>query len=109
MAKESKTPMTIDDYYIKKTNPVVKVLIYIFLAFWLLVNLFPLYWMFTFSFKTNEEIYGKNVAGLPHEWNWQYYKIAMERVNMIKLFGNSILVAVITIAITITLITNKSL
>ncbi len=101
MAKESKTPMTIDDYYIKKTNPVIKVLIYIFLAFWLLVNLFPLYWMFTFSFKTNEEIYGKNVAGLPHEWNWQYYKIAMERVNMIKLFSNSILVAVITIAITI--------
>lgn len=93
--------MTIDDYYIKKTNPVFRVLIYIFLAFWLVVNLFPLYWMFTFSLKTNPEIYGKNVVGLPQEWHWEFYKTAMERVDMIKLFANSIVVAVITIIITI--------
>ncbi len=93
--------MTIDDYYIKKTNPVFRVLIYIFLAFWLVVNLFPLYWMFTFSLKTNPEIYGKNVVGLPQEWHWEFYKTAMERVDMIKLFANSIVVAVITIVITI--------
>ncbi|MCR5722186.1 MAG: carbohydrate ABC transporter permease [Lachnospiraceae bacterium] len=93
--------MTIDDYYIKKTNPVFRVLIYIFLAFWLVVNLFPLYWMFTFSLKTNPEIYGKNVVGLPQEWHWEFYKTAMERVDMIKLFANSIIVAVITIVITI--------
>ncbi len=93
--------MTIDDYYIKKTNPVFRVLIYIFLAFWLVVNLFPLYWMFTFSLKTNPEIYGKNVVGLPQEWHWEFYKTAMERVDMIKLFANSIVVAVITIVITV--------
>ena len=99
--KNLKPVMTIDDYYIKKTNPVFRVLIYIFLAFWLVVNLFPLYWMFTFSLKTNPEIYGKNVAGLPQEWHWEFYKTAMERVDMIKLFANSIVVAVITIIITI--------
>jgi len=100
--KKNQTPvMTIDDYYIKKTNPVFRVLIYIFLAFWLVVNLFPLYWMFTFSLKTNPEIYGKNVVGLPQEWHWEFYKTAMERVDMIKLFANSIIVAVITIVITI--------
>lgn len=99
--KNQKPVMTIDDYYIKKTNPVFRVLIYIFLAFWLVVNLFPLYWMFTFSLKTNPEIYGKNVVGLPQEWHWEFYKTAMERVDMIKLFANSIVVAVITIVITI--------
>ena len=99
--KNQKPVMTIDDYYIKKTNPVFRVLIYIFLAFWLVVNLFPLYWMFTFSLKTNPEIYGKNVVGLPQEWHWEFYKTAMERVDMIKLFANSIVVAVITIIITI--------
>ncbi len=99
--KNQKPVMTIDDYYIKKTNPVFRVLIYIFLAFWLVVNLFPLYWMFTFSLKTNPEIYGKNVVGLPQEWHWEFYKTAMERVDMIKLFANSIIVAVITIVITI--------
>lgn len=99
--KNQKPVMTIDDYYIKKTNPVFRVLIYIFLAFWLVVNLFPLYWMFTFSLKTNPEIYGKNVVGLPQEWHWEFYKTAMERVDMIKLFANSIVVAVITIVITV--------
>lgn len=99
--KNQKPVMTIDDYYIKKTNPVFRVLIYIFLAFWLVVNLFPLYWMFTFSLKTNPEIYGKNVVGLPQEWHWEFYKTAMERVDMIKLFANSIIVAVVTIIITI--------
>ena len=99
--KNQRPVMTIDDYYIKKTNPVFRVLIYIFLAFWLVVNLFPLYWMFTFSLKTNPEIYGKNVVGLPQEWHWEFYKTAMERVDMIKLFANSIVVAVITIIITI--------
>ena len=99
--KNQRPVMTIDDYYIKKTNPVFRVLIYIFLAFWLVVNLFPLYWMFTFSLKTNPEIYGKNVVGLPQEWHWEFYKTAMERVDMIKLFANSIVVAVITIVITI--------
>ena len=44
---------------------VVKILIYILLGIWSLVNLFPIYWMFTFSLKNNKEIFGENVAGLP--------------------------------------------
>ena len=42
--------------------------IYIGLVFWLLINLFPVYWMFTFSLKDNAEIFGKNVVGLPQNW-----------------------------------------
>jgi len=40
---------------------IIKVLIYIFLALWTFVNLFPIYWMFTFSLKDNKEIFGENV------------------------------------------------
>ncbi len=36
---------------------------YILLSLWALVNLFPLYWMFTFSLKTNKEIFGDNIIG----------------------------------------------
>ena len=105
MAKETTKatapPKDISAYSIKKTNPVVKVIIYIFLAIWTLINLFPLYWMFTFSLKTNPEIYGINIIGLPQEWHWEFYGQAMKRVNMLKLFGNSLLISTASIAITI--------
>ena len=49
---------------IKKTSPAAKVLMYIFLAFWALVNLVPIYFMFTFSLKSNEEIFGANIISI---------------------------------------------
>ena len=36
-----------------------RIVIYIGLIFWMLVNLFPVYWMFTFSLKNNAEIFGR--------------------------------------------------
>ena len=45
-----------------KTNPAMKVLMYAFLIFWALVNIFPIYFMFTFSLKSNEEIFGKMLS-----------------------------------------------
>ena len=53
---------------VKASNPAVKVLMYIFLIFWALVNLFPIYFMFTFSLKNNEEIFGSNIRGMPQHW-----------------------------------------
>ena len=76
-----------------------EVWVYIIFGFWALINLFPVYWMFTFSLKSNEEIFGANVAGLPHEWLWSNYTKAMNVGNIGKYFGNSVLVAVTTIAI----------
>ena len=49
----------------RNTSKPARVLIYIGLIFWALINLFPVYWMFTFSLKNNEEIYGANPVGLP--------------------------------------------
>ena len=53
---------------------------YILLSLWALVNLFPLYWMFTFSLKTNKEIFGDNIIGLPKEWLWSNYSEALDTV-----------------------------
>lgn len=47
--------------------------IYAGLIIWAFLNLFPVYWLFTFSFKSNAEILGDNVAGLPKEWLWSNY------------------------------------
>lgn len=99
--KNKKTEFEEERYTLKKTNPVVKVVIYIFLVIWALINLFPLYFMFTFSLKSNEEIFGLNIAGLPHDWLWSNYATAMKTGNMGLYFLNSIIVTVASTALTI--------
>lgn len=91
----------LDMYQVKKTNKVVRALIYIGLLFWLVVNLFPVYWMFTFSLKSNEELFGKNLIGLPWEWRWSNYSSAMNTGNMPRYFLNSVIVTVATVAISL--------
>ena len=76
-----------------------KVFVYVALCIWAIIDLFPVYWMFTFSLKNNEEIFGENVAGLPKYWIWDNYRQAMSTGNMGVYFKNSIIVAVFTIAI----------
>lgn len=73
--------------------------VYIVFGIWALINLFPVYWMFTFSLKDNEEIFGDNVAGLPREWLWSNYKDAISTGHIDKYFLNSTIIAVVTIAI----------
>ncbi len=75
-----------------------EVIVYVFLGIWAFVNLFPLYWMFTFSLKSNAEIFGQNVIGLPNEWLWDNYaKVS----DMGTYFLNSFIVSGITILLTI--------
>ncbi len=83
------------------TNKSTKIISYVGLTLWMLVNLFPVYWMFTFSLKNNEEIFGKNVAGLPQHWLWSNYTEAMNTGHMGRYFLNSGIVAVSTILITL--------
>jgi raffinose/stachyose/melibiose transport system permease protein len=75
--------------------------IYILLVIWALINLFPVYWMFTFSLKTNEEIFGKNLIGLPWEWKWSNYASAWNTGNMPRYFVNSVIVSASAIALVI--------
>ena len=85
----------------KSTSKSVRIIIYIGLVFWLIVNLFPVYWMFTFSLKSNAEIFGDNVVGLPHDWLWSNYESDLSTGNMAKYFLNSSIVAIATILITL--------
>ncbi len=76
-----------------------EVWVYILFGFWALLNLFPVYWMFTFSLKSNAEIFGENVAGLPNDWLWSNYAKALNVGNIGRYFSNSVIVAITTIAI----------
>ena len=85
----------------RNTSKTKEVLIYIGLILWMIVNLFPVYWMFTFSLKSNPEIFGENVIGLPKEWLWSNYSTALHTGNMGLYFLNSAIVAISTIIITL--------
>lgn len=74
---------------------------YFWLFLWLMINLFPVYWMFTFSLKNNAEIFGENIIGLPKHWLWSNYTSALNTGHMWKYFLNSTIVAVATILITL--------
>ena len=78
-----------------------KVLVYIVLIVWSLISLFPVYWMLTFSLKNNAEIFGENVIGLPQNWVWGNYTRAMNTGHMEVYFLNSLIIAVLTILITL--------
>ncbi len=88
-------------YKVKKTNPIIKPIIYTLLTIWTLINIFPIYWMFTFSLKNNEEIFGDNIIGLPKNWLWENYARAMTGGKMGIYFLNSIIVSTATIILTL--------
>jgi raffinose/stachyose/melibiose transport system permease protein len=77
------------------------VIITILLLFWTFVQIFPLYWMLTFSLKSNKEIFGTNVIGLPKEWLWSNYTTALQTGNMFKYLLNSTIITGATIFITV--------
>ena len=57
--------------------------------------------MFTFSLKSNEEIFGANIIGLPKDWLWSNYTRAMGTGNMGLYFVNSLLVTTLAIGISL--------
>ena len=78
-------------------------IILIVLCIWALVQIFPIYWMFTFSLKDNDEIFGENMIGLPKHWLFENYLAALKVGNIGRYFLNSIIVTGGTILITIIL------
>lgn len=67
------------------------------------VQLFPLYWMFTFSLKSNKEIFGGNVVGLPQNWEWDNYVKIFEKAHLGRYLVNSMVVTGLTIVFTLVL------
>lgn len=90
-----------ESYTLKEESPVIKAIINVFLVIWAVINLFPIYFMFTFSLKSNEEIFGANIVGLPREWLWSNYATALRTGSMGLYFVNSLLVTTLAIAISI--------
>jgi raffinose/stachyose/melibiose transport system permease protein len=83
----------------KKIQP-VNILRYFILIIWAVIQLFPLYWLFIFSLKSNREIFGGNILGFPEVWHWENYVTVFTQGHIYRYMLNSLFVAGMTIALT---------
>ena len=84
----------------KKTISLGTIIAQVFLILWLLLCLFPLYWLFCFSLKDTQEIFSGNLIGLPTQWLFTNYANAWHSANISLFLLNSVIDTVATLAIT---------
>lgn len=78
---------------------IATILITVCLVFFALAIVIPLVWMVGSSFKTTNEIF-TDIWNLPKSWHLENYRIAWN-TGISKYFGNSLLVCLSTIALTL--------
>lgn len=83
----------------KKKTSFGKIVTYIIMFAYAAISLYPLIWLFLYSFKNNEEIFVTNPFGLPRQWRFDNYVEAVTRFNIMGYFKNSLIVSVVTIAL----------
>ena len=76
-----------------------KILKYFFLVVVTLIQIFPLYWLLTFSLKSNVEIFGENVIGLPQSWRFENYVEALTKSEILRYFLNSVFYSAVTVIV----------
>lgn len=68
-----------------------------------IISLYPLYWMVSYSFKDNKEIFVTNPFGLPKVLRIENYVKAWSEYDVPLYFVNSLIVSILTVIITIVL------
>ena len=80
---------------------------YVLLIIFAIMCLYPLVWLFLASFKTNQELYF-NTWGLPESWQLSNYLNAIIKGRVLQYFGNSVIIAVSAVVVTVILSTMAS-
>lgn len=80
----------------KKIFDIVRTVILMLIA---IGQLFPLYWLITYSLKGNVEIFGDNIIGLPRDWRWDNYVTAFTGTSLVRYFLNSVFYSFFTVMI----------
>mgnify|MGYP001379859941 FL=1 len=75
----------------------------ILIALFMVLLIFPFYWIFITSVKPESELYGAVVTYWPHHITFQAYRDLFESFNFIKYMKNSLIVAVVTTCTTLVL------
>lgn len=78
----------------RKVNKAVTMTILVVFA---IIQIFPLYWLLTYSLKTNAEILGDNILGLPRTWQFENYVNALTKSQIPVYFLNSVLYSAVAV------------
>ncbi len=92
----------------KKKITASSVVLYLFLGIVTVMQVYPLIWLFLFSFKDNNEIYSGNAMGIPTVWRVSNYTEVLTSGNVSIFLLNSIIVTGITILVSTILITTSA-
>ena len=80
---------------------------YVSLIGFTILCIYPLVWLILSSFKTNAELY-TNTWGLPEQWSMTNYVNAVVKGGVFRYFGNSVIIAVSAVLVTVILATMAS-
>lgn len=69
----------------------------------LIIEIYPLFWMFMNSLKSSQEFISSPSWWLPQEWHWENYAAAWEQGNLAVTVRNSIIATVPSLALIIIL------
>ena len=92
----------------KKKIKVSSVVMYMLLGIFAVIQIYPLIWLFLFSFKDNNEIFSGNAMGLPLVWRASNYSDVLTNGNVAVYLLNSVIVTGITIVLSTILITTSA-
>jgi raffinose/stachyose/melibiose transport system permease protein len=83
----------------KKTiQPISRVFLYFLLIVWLVVSIYPIFWVALTSFRTNADVI-TNPWGFPKSFLWGNYLNAIEKSNIPRYFLNSMVVSCSSVAL----------
>ncbi|QNK42156.1 carbohydrate ABC transporter permease [Caproicibacter fermentans] len=92
----------------QKKVKVSSIVLYIFLGLYTLIQVYPLIWLFLFSFKNNNEIYSGNAMGIPKVWRISNYFTVLTSGNVAVYLLNSVIVTGATIIVSTILLTTSA-
>ena len=73
-------------------------LLYIVLGLIVIYTVFPIYFLFVNSFKSQKEIVAAPMA-LPESWHLQYLKNAAEQINLLPSVVNTLLITIVSVVL----------
>jgi multiple sugar transport system permease protein len=74
---------------------------WIYVGIGLVLALVPIIWTVAGSFRTEQDLFGHPAGLIPHEWTLHGYRGVWSQLPFLRLFGNSVVFAGITTALTV--------
>lgn len=77
-----------------------KIMLTLFMSAVAIIQIFPLYWLISFSLKDNNQIFSGNILGLPEKFMWSNYAKVLTTGNIGVYLFNSVVVTAVSVVLT---------